>query len=286
MSLAALREPTAAPPSPVPAPPDSAPFLRKAGIPHGVTLGRDGSLGNDRPRVLPLHLGTLDEVLPDGGLPRGAVVEIAAPYGLARATSIALAACAAAQAEAKLRAGEGTAGAWCAWIEATAGGEAAPTLFAPAAARAGVDLARLLVVRPSFEALARTAARVADSRVFSVIVIDLTGVPGKRVDARLDRWVNPVRRLAIAAADVEATVVLLTDSLAPRPLPLPVALRLEVERSAADRISVTVAKDRRGRVGQAKTVLLPREPGAAPEPAAALPALGLAKVRTAGARGR
>ncbi|APR87373.1 RecA protein [Minicystis rosea] len=254
----------------------------------GVTVGRDGGVEGERPRSLPVRFGTLDEVLPDGGLPRGAVVEIASPYGLARATSIALAACASAQAEAKLRGGEGTAGAWCAWLEPAAR-EAMPTLFAPAAVRAGIDLSRLLVIRPPMESLARAAARAADSRVFSMMVIDLTGVPGKRAEARLDRWVNPVRRLAMAAAEIEATVVLLTDALAPRPMPLPVALRLEIERAAVDRLSVTVAKDRRGRVASPKTVLLPREPGASntvePVEPVRAPLAGLAKVRSAEARG-
>jgi recombination protein RecA len=127
-----------------------------------------------------------------------------------------------------------------------------------------VDLARLLVVRPPISALGRVAARVAQSRVFSVIVVDLVGVPGRRPEVRLDRWVNPVRRLAMAVEGMETTVILLTDALAPRALPLPVALRLEVERAATDRLRLTVAKDRRGRVAPAKTVPLPR-----PEPAAA-----------------
>src|SRR5262245_49389791 len=83
----------------------------------GVTVGRSHVAPG---RVLPLRFGQLDEVLPDAGLPRGAVVEIAAPYGLALATSIGLAACASAQSEAKLRGGKDTAGAWCAWIEASA----------------------------------------------------------------------------------------------------------------------------------------------------------------------
>ena len=41
------------------------------------------------PRPLPLHLGKLDEALPEGGLPRGAVIEISSPYGLARASTLA-----------------------------------------------------------------------------------------------------------------------------------------------------------------------------------------------------
>ncbi len=189
------------------------------------------------------------------------MVEIASPYGLARATSIALAACASAQAEAKLRGGDGTAGAWCAWIEAGdgKGGPPPTSLFAPAVARAGVDLARLLVIRPPADALARVAARTAASRVFSVIVVDLAGVPGRRQDQRLDRWVNPVRRLAMAVEGQEATVILLTDALAPRSLPLPVAQRLEIERPAMDRLLLTVAKDRRGRVSPPRPVTLPRD---------------------------
>jgi recombination protein RecA len=212
--------------------------------------------------VLPVRFGGLDEALPDGGLPRGAVVELASPYGLSRSTSIALAACAAAQEEARLRGGEGTSGAWCAWLEPSAAGEEDRTsLFAPAAVRAGVDLGRLLVVRPPVDALVKVAARVAQGRVFSVIVVDLAGVPGRRPEVRLDRWVNPVRRLAMAIEGLETSVLLLTDALTPRALPLPVALRLEVDRPAPDRLRLTVAKDRHGRVAPPRSVPLSRPAG-------------------------
>jgi hypothetical protein len=280
MSLAAvvLQEPEPARRLSPPAPPESAAFLRK--IP-GVTLGREGpTLGEDGPRPLPVRFGNLDEVLPDGGLLRGAVVEIASPYGLARATSIALAACASAQVEAKLRGGEGTAGAWCAWIEAGEGKAGPPptSLFAPAVARAGIDLSRFLVIRPPADALARVAVRTAASRVFSVIVVDLAGIPGRRQDQRLDRWVNPVRRLAMAIEGLDATVLLLTDALAPRSLPLPVAQRLEIERPAVDRLMLTVAKDRRGRVAPPRPVTLPREgETAVPQVAARPTAIGAAR---------
>ncbi len=257
MSLAALQEPTPRP-GPVPSPPGSAPFLRK--IP-GVSLGRTSlELDEGRPRGLPVRFGGVDEALPDGGLPRGGVVELASPYGLARATSIGLAACAAAQGEAKLRGGEGTAGAWCAWLEPAPEGSAERTnLFAPAVARAGVDLGRLLVIRPTIDALARAAVRAAQSHVFAVIVIDLVGVPGCRSEVRLDRWVNPVRRLAMAVEGTETTVILLTDALAPRALPLPVALRLEIERATASHLRLTVVKDRRGRVAAPRPVALPHD---------------------------
>lgn len=208
----------------------------------GVSLP---SAAEARAKALPLGLGAIDAALPDAGLPRGAVVEVASPRGLARATSIALAACASAQAEARLRAGgDATPGAWCAWVEAGA------TLHAPGVRAAGVDLERLLVVRSPAADLARIAIRVVSSRAFSVVVIDAAGVPGAApAIGRLDRWSTAVRRLALAVEGSDTTVLLLTDKQAPRATPLPAALRLELERPAEDRLTLRVAKDRRGRVG-------------------------------------
>jgi recombination protein RecA len=228
-----------------------------------------------RAKALPLALGEVNDVLPEGGLPRGGVVEIASPRGLARATSIALAACAGAQAEARLRGGEETEGAWCAWIDPMG------SLYAPAVARAGVDLARLLVVRPPICAralcghppaqprsaqeppsatLARVAVRMATSRAFLVLVIDAVGVPGAWQGEDLARWVNVVRKLALAMEGSDGAVLLLTDRLAARPMPLPVAMRIEVERPAEDRLTIRVAKDRRGRVTAPAPVPLRAEP--------------------------
>ena len=111
----------------------------------GVHVPGDAAGGDASSGVLPLGLPSIDAVLPDGGLPRGAIVELSAPHGLARATTLALAACASAQAEARIRGAAGTEGAWCAWIDCDG------SLFAPAVMRAGVDAARLLVVRPPAE---------------------------------------------------------------------------------------------------------------------------------------
>ena len=193
-------------------------------------------------KVLPLGLRSVDDALPEGGLSRGVVVELSAPQGLARATTLALALCASAQADARHRGSDDTQGAWCAWLDPTA------TLFAPGAVRAGVDLERLLVIRPGFGDLARVAVRVAQSHAFSVVVIDTAGVPGCRGETRLDRWVTIVRRLALAVEGSDTTILLLTDANASRAMPLPAAMRIELERLAEDKLSLRVAKDRAGRV--------------------------------------
>lgn len=222
----------------------------------------------------------INDALPEGGLPRGGVVELAAPRGLGRSTSIALSACAAAQAEARARGTNATAGAWCAWIDPSG------SLFAPAVARAGVDLNRLLVVRPPLEMVAKVAVRMALSRAFAVLVIDVTGVPGAfaqgagrgersapaagRREEDLARWVNVVRKLALSLEGSSGVVLLLTDRQAARSMPLPVAMRLELEQIAEDRLVVRVAKDRRGRVTSPTLVTLGQQAkaGAEPRPAA------------------
>lgn len=200
------------------------------------------STSSGRVKSLPLGLRSVDEVLPEGGLPRGVVVELSAPQGLARATTLALSLCASAQADARHRGDTDTQGAWCAWLDPTA------TLFAPGAVRLGVDLERLLVIRPGLEDLARVAVRVAQSQAFSVVVIDTAGVPGCRGEMRLDRWVTIVRRLALAVEGSDTTVLLLTDANTSRAMPLPTAMRIEIERLAEDKLGLRVAKDRAGRV--------------------------------------
>lgn len=220
-----------------------------------------------RAKALPLGLRTVDASLPEGGLPRGAIVELTAPQGLARATTLALSLCASAQAEARLRGESDTRGAWCAWLDPvfSARGSGSPSassapnpgsLFAPAVARAGVDLERLLVVRPDLDDLARVAVRVAGCHAFSVVVVDTAGVPGCRGEARLDRWVTIVRRLALAVEGSDTTVLLLTDAAASRAMPLPAAMRIELERLGEDRLGLRVAKDRRGRVTGAQSIEL------------------------------
>jgi recombination protein RecA len=200
---------------------------------------------------LALDWPELDAALPDGGLPRG-VVELAAPRALGGGTSIALAAVRAAHAR--------NPSAWCAWLDPES------TLYAPGVVAAGVDLARLLVVRPPRAELARVAVKVAGSRAFDVIAVDMDPVPGagrtaSPSKARKRAWPKEVlvRKLALLAAEGGATILLLTDATIPRAVPWPVALRLEIAR-APESIALRVAKDRRGRSGLAKTVPLGTRP--------------------------
>lgn len=217
--------------------------------------GRLDLPGALREPLAPLLTGiaALDRALPDGGLPRGAVVELASPRGLARSTSLALSVCASAQADARQRGGASTVGAWCAWLDPTA------TLQAAGAHRAEVELARLLVMRPPMSAMARVGVRVAASRAFAVVVIDLAGIPGCPVLRSLERWVVVTRRLALTVEGGDTTILLLTDVSMARSAPLPVALRLELARGDEDGVVMRVAKERRGRVSPPVAVVWPTE---------------------------
>jgi len=211
-----------------------------AGGESGSEEGFAGSVrGAGSGPALSLGIDALDALLPDAGLPRGSVVELSVAGGAAFGSSLALAACRSAQVQARL---QGHATAWCAFVDPTA------SLHAPAVAAMGVDLERLLVVRPPLEALSRVAVRLAESRIFTVVVVDLLGVPGAATSVPLNRWVRGVRRLALATASTDGCVLLLTAREAPRPLPLPVALRLELQRVGRSRLRLQIAKDRQGRL--------------------------------------
>jgi recombination protein RecA len=223
--------------------------------------------------VLGLGWPELEHALPDRGLPRG-VVEIASLprlHGKASsssalrgcpesmrggATSIAIAAMRALHAA--------DAQAWCAWI--TPAHPDVPSLYAPALAQAGVDLERLLVVRPSPQALARTAVKVASSGACALVVIDAPhrhDLGGPKTSPKRTHGGAPthdagavvVRKLALAAEENGTTSLLLTSALAPRAVAWPVAMRLEVERRP-DALSIRVTKDRRGHGSSQQVVRL------------------------------
>jgi recombination protein RecA len=207
------------------------PALAKAGV-------RLGSVQRPEDLGLPLGIDALDAVLPDHGLLRGGVVELAVsgPSGLA--TSIALSAVRAVQ----LAQNDAPSGAWCAFVDPSC------TLYAPGVRALGVDLERLLVVRPPLEALGRTAVKLAESSVFSLVVVDTLGTLGRPVDVSLGAWGRIVRRLSLAVDGTKRSVLLVTDAREPRSLPLPVAQRIELSQPMAGKLGVRVAKDRRGRI--------------------------------------
>jgi recombination protein RecA len=191
----------------------------------------------------------LDALLPDQGLLRGSVVELCSAGEGALTTSLALAACAQAQAEVRSRHSRTP---WCAFVDPSG------TLYGPGGAAPGVDLSRLLVVRPPLQALSRVALRLAESEAFAVVVVDLAGVVGERVTAPLGTWPRVVRRLAMAIEGTGHSVLLLTREADRRPLPLPVAQRLEVSRPSADKLLVRLAKDQRGRISPPRPVVWSR----------------------------
>jgi hypothetical protein len=225
--------------------------LFPGGLPPFVTLGE---LAPKSLRREPLRVkGPLSEVLPDGGFPRGGVVELTAPHNLGQGTSVALLACAAAQAEARARGGESS---WCAFIDPD------ETLYGPSVSASGVCLERLLIVRPPRHLVARIALRIAASHVCSVIVIDVSGVPGAGASSMglaprsesLGAWPKIARKLALAVENSSATVFLLTDRDAPRPLSLPVAMRLELECLREKLLSIRIVKEKYGRVADPRRI--------------------------------
>lgn len=204
--------------------------------------------------VLALGWPSFDAVLPHGGLPRG-VIELSAPGMLACATTIALQAIAAAQRDPE---------AWCAWIDPEG------SLYAPGVARAGVDLTRLLVVRPSRAELPRIASKMTASGAFALVTIDMDSVPpvspvspvspvlhapASRARAKAQPS-ETVRKLALASERTGTRVLLLADAHKPHDVAWPVAMRLDLEPSR-ESLSVRIGKERHGRIGPMKSV--PRE---------------------------
>jgi recombination protein RecA len=204
----------------------------------GVRLGRPAN-SPEQQSGLRFGIAELDALLPDGGLLRGGVVELCTAGEGALGTSLSLAVCAQAQADARAR---GSRTPWCAFVDPSS------TLYSPGVAAAGVELSRLLVARPPLSALSRVALRLAESEAFAVVVVDLSGVVGERVSASLGTWPRVVRRLAMAVEGTGHSIVLLTRQSDRRPLPLPVAQRLEVSRPSAEKLLVRLAKDQRGRI--------------------------------------
>lgn len=222
--------------------------LERFGILHGT-----GAILPER-AVLSLGWPELEKVLPDRGIPRG-VVEIASPSAKPVTTRGALRGGGTTVALAAVQAVHGGDDrSWCAWITP----QGAPSLYAPALVQAGVDLSRLLVIRPRSAELARTAIKVATSGAFDLVVIDAqAGIDGRLAGggrSKVDGSVV-VRKLALAAEEKGTTCLVLTNAYESRATPWPVALRVEVERRP-DALAVRVTKDRRGRAASQHVVRL------------------------------
>lgn len=170
----------------------------------------------------PLATGFADvDALLGGGFGRGRVTEIA---GARSSGKLALALAAAARAT--------VAGQLVAFVDAR--GE----LYPPSAAALGVELGRLLVIRPNrgagAVAIARAAEIVARSRAFALIVVDLPA--GQRLPDQI------ATRLRSAAHETGAAVVALASGADAVPH---AAVRLEVaagEELHVRRLTVRVSK--------------------------------------------
>ena len=212
-----------------------------------LTAEQAQTFGGVSARVLALGVAALDDVFPQRGLACGSVTElqVSGPSGAAT-TSFALCACRAALSAGRSELvqpglGQQPGGNWCAFIDPTG------TLFAPGVAQLGIDLDRLLVVRPDVEAIGRVAVRIAEANFASVLVIDLRGaLDGLSVDERL--WQRTIRRLSLIVKSTATCVLVLTRARQFQSLPLPTFMRLEFTRTSKEAFKVRVAKDRTGRV--------------------------------------
>jgi recombination protein RecA len=207
-------------------------------------------------RTTDLDWPELADLLPDEGFPRG-VVELSSPHAVGGSTAVALAAVRSAQKKSATQTHPNAIPA--AWIDTDA------TLYAPGVANAGVDLARLFVVRPPRPELGRIAVKVARSGAFDLLVVDVDAIAGvdahhemaqKQARSSSSKMEVVVRKLALAAEDNGMTVILITDALRHRAVPWPVAMRLDLERRPG-KIGVRVAKERHGRIGAKTWIELP-----------------------------
>ncbi|MCE9670242.1 recombinase RecA [Myxococcus stipitatus] len=183
--------------------------------------------------VLRTGLEAVDALLPAGGFPLGQVVELCGEAASGR-TSLALGAVAAAHREERL----------CAWVDGPR------ELYAPSAAGQGVDLERLLIVRPRApEQSVWAAVQLARSGAFACVVLDLTrGVGATGRPPRVG--IAEARKLADAAERGGGLLLLLTSAEAPADG----VTRLRTESEDGEGWSVEVVRSRRGGAGSRAVV--------------------------------
>lgn len=183
--------------------------------------------------VLRTGMESVDALLPSGGFPLGQAVELCGEAASGR-TSLALSAVAAAHREQRL----------CAWVDGPR------ELYPPAAAAQGVDLERLLIVRPKApEQRVWAAVQLARSGAFACVVLDLTRGVGST--GRMPRVaLAEARKLADAAERGGGLLLLLTSPEAPADG----MMRLRTEAGDGEGWSVEVVRSRQGGTG-ARAVL-------------------------------
>lgn len=210
-------------------------MIRLASSPRDLAKGRS-------PQAVPSLSQEWQEKLSRGDFVPG-VIELSSEGGIALGTSVALRACLRIQQNARSAFGVVP---WCAFIDPT------DSLYAPGVHASGVDLQRLLVVRPDEENIVRVTLRLIESKVFPLVVVDLKGLPGESFDPSLNSWVRVVRRISRALEGTSHSVLLLTDKNAKRTLPLPVTERLLLSRRSVTDLQITVSKSLSCHPGQAQ----------------------------------
>lgn len=178
--------------------------------------------------VLRTGMEAVDALLPAGGFPLGQAVELCGEAASGR-TSLALRAVAAAHREERL----------CAWVDGPR------ELYPPAAVALGVDLERLLIVRPKApEQRVWAAVQLARSGAFACVVLDLTR--GVGASGRMSRVaLAEARKLADAAERGGGLLLLLTSPEAPADG----MTRLRTEAQDGKDWSVEVVRSRQGGAG-------------------------------------
>jgi hypothetical protein len=175
----------------------------------------------------------VDALLPSGGFPLGQAVELCGEAASGR-TSLALRAVAAAHRERRL----------CAWVDGP------KELYPPAAAAMGVDLSRLLIIRPKEPSqLAWTAVQLARSGAFACVVLDLNrglaaeASGGKSSGVRLS--LAEGKKLADAAFRGGSLLLLLSSPSAPADG----VTRMRTESLGPEGLAVEVVRSRQGGLG-------------------------------------
>jgi hypothetical protein len=211
-------------------------LLRHPGLWRARDGVRDAAVA---PRVVTTGFAVLDECLPGGGWPLGALTEILHPVRGMGELSLVL------PALAELSRGDR----WIAWITP-------PFLpVAPALEAHGVDLARLMVVREADGARAPWAAEQALRSGACAAVLWWPQAPPRQRSGR-DHGFRCLRRLQLAAEQGAALGVVFRAASAAA-VASPAALRLLLERRG-EALEVAVLKSRGG--GRPRVRVMPWQP--------------------------